>query len=58
MATEVLARLDEGLPRAPTRAWLADDEIADLAKQLDPLLAALLAGLADHVAAEFAAAGG
>jgi hypothetical protein len=55
VAAEVLARLDEGLPRAPTRAWVADDEIAELGRQLEPLLAALPADLADQVAAEFAA---
>jgi hypothetical protein len=57
VAAEALARLDEGLPRSPTRAWLADDEVTDLAKQLDPLLAALPADLADYVEAEFALVG-
>jgi hypothetical protein len=57
VAAEVLARLDEGLPRAPTRSWLADDEVADLARQLDALLAALPADLADRVGAEFGAIG-
>jgi hypothetical protein len=55
VAAEVRDRLDEGLPRAPTRNWLADDEVADLGKQLDPLLAALPADLADRLEAEFAA---
>jgi hypothetical protein len=55
VGAEVLDRLDEGLPRAPTRAWLADDEVADLGKQLDPLLAALPADVSDRVEAEFAA---
>ena len=32
VAAEVLGRLDEGLPRAPTRTWLADDEVADLVR--------------------------
>ena len=36
---------------------LADDEVADLGRQLDLLLAALPADLADHVTAEFAAVG-
>ena len=57
VAAEVLDRLDDGLPRAPTRSWLADDEVADLGGQLEPLLAALAADLADHVAAEFVAVG-
>ena len=57
VAAEVLARLDEGLPRSPSRSWLADDEVADLDRQLDPLLATLPADLADHVEAEFAAVG-
>ena len=56
VAAEVLGRLDEGLPRSPLRSWLADDEIADVARQLDPLLAALPADVADQVEAEFAAA--
>jgi hypothetical protein len=55
VAAEVLARLDEGLPRAPTRTWLADDEVADLAGQLEPLLWALPADLVAQVGAEFAA---
>jgi hypothetical protein len=58
VAAEVLDRLDEGLPRAPTRTWLADDEVADLARQLEPLLSALPADLGAHVEAEFAAVGG
>jgi hypothetical protein len=58
VAAEVLDRLDEGLPRSPNRAWLADDEVADLGRQFEPLLAALPADLADQVAAEFAAVGG
>jgi hypothetical protein len=41
---------------APT--WLADDEVADLARQLEPLLAALPADLARQVETEFAAVGG
>ena len=57
VAAEVLDRLGEGLPRSPARTWLADDEVADLGRQLDPLLAALPADLADHVAAEFAVVG-
>jgi hypothetical protein len=57
VAAEVLGRLDEGLPRAPTRTWLADDEVAGLARQLEPLLAALPADLAAQVEAEFAAVG-
>jgi len=32
VAAEVLGRLDEGLPRAPTRSWIADDEVAELAR--------------------------
>jgi hypothetical protein len=44
----------QGLPRAPARTWLPDDEVADLARQLDPLLAALPADLAAQVGAEFA----
>ena len=55
VAAEVNGRLDEGLPRAPTRSWIADDEIADLARQLDPLLAALPADVAAQVGAEFGA---
>jgi hypothetical protein len=50
VAAEVLDRLAEGLPRSPTRAWLADDEVADLGRQLEPLLTALKADLAGHVA--------
>jgi hypothetical protein len=55
VAAEVLDRLDEGLPRAPIRSWIADDEVAELARQLDPLLAALPADLAAQVGAEFGA---
>jgi hypothetical protein len=55
VAAEALDRLDEGLPRSPARSWLADDEIADLARQLDPLLAALPADVAAQVEAEFGA---
>jgi hypothetical protein len=55
VAAEVLDRLDKGLPRAPTRTWLADDEVADLAGQLEPLLWALPADLVAQVGAEFAA---
>jgi hypothetical protein len=57
VAAEVLDRLDEGLPRAPARSWIADDEVAELAGQLEPLLAALPADLAGQVGAEFAAVG-
>jgi hypothetical protein len=55
VTAEVLARLDDGLPRPPTRTGLADDEVADLGRQLEPLLAALPPELADQVGAEFAA---
>ena len=34
VAAEVLGRLDEGLPRAPTRSWIADDEVAELARKV------------------------
>jgi hypothetical protein len=57
VAAEALARLDEGLPRAPTRTCLIDDEVAELARQLEPLLAALPADLGDKVRAEFRAVG-
>ena len=57
VAAEVLAWLDEGLPRAPARTWLADDEVAELARRLEPLLAALPADLAGQVGAELAAVG-
>jgi hypothetical protein len=57
VAAEVLDRLDEGLPRGATRSWVADDEIADLAGQLEPLLAGLPADVAAQVEGEFAAAG-
>jgi hypothetical protein len=56
-AAEALARLDEGLPQSPTRMWLADDEVADLARQLKPLPATLPADVAAQVGGEFAAAG-
>jgi hypothetical protein len=55
VAAEVLDRLDEGLPRGPTRSWVADDEIRDLAGQLEPLLAAVPADLAAQVTGEFEA---
>jgi hypothetical protein len=55
VAAEVLGRLDEGLPRPPTRSWIADDEIAESARQLEPLLGALPADLGDRIEAEFAA---
>jgi hypothetical protein len=57
VAAEVLGRLDEGLPRAPTRTWIADDEVAELARQLEPLLAAPPTDLGDRIEAEFAALG-
>jgi len=57
LAAEVLDRLNEGLRRGPTRSWLADDEIKDVAGQLEPLLAAVPADLAAEVEGEFAAAG-
>jgi hypothetical protein len=57
VAAGVLDRLDEGLPRGPTRSWVADDEIKDVAGQLEPLLAALLADVAAQVEGEFAAPG-
>ena len=57
LAAEILDRLDDGLRSAPSRSWLADDEVADLARQLEPLLAALPADLAAHVETEFGAAG-
>jgi hypothetical protein len=57
IAADVLGRLDEGLPRAPTRSWIADDEIAELARQLEPLLSALPADLVAQVEAEFWAVG-
>ena len=53
VAAAVLGRLDEGLPRAPARSWPADDEVDDLARQLEPLLAAPPADLGDIVQAEF-----
>jgi hypothetical protein len=56
VAAGVLDRLDEGLPRAPARSWVADDEVAELARQLEPLLAALPADLPAQVEAEFGAA--
>jgi hypothetical protein len=56
VSTEVLDRLDEGLPRSALRSWVADDEIKDLAAQLEPLLAALPADLAAQVEGEFEAA--
>jgi hypothetical protein len=55
VAAEALDRLDEGLPRSPTRSWIAGDEVADLGRQLDSLLAAVPADLAARVEAEFAA---
>ena len=55
VAAEVLDRLDEGLPRSPTRAWLADDEVADLGRRLEPFLVALPPDLPDQVGAESAA---
>jgi hypothetical protein len=57
VAAEVLDRLDEGLHGGPMRSWVADDEIKDLAGQLEPLLAALPADLAAQVIGEFATAG-
>jgi hypothetical protein len=57
VAAEVLDRLDEGLPRSATRSWVADDEIADLARQLEPLLAPLPADVAAQVEGEFVSAG-
>jgi hypothetical protein len=57
VAAEVLDRLDEGLSRSPTRSWVADDEIADLAGQLEPLLVGLPADVAVQVEGEFATAG-
>ena len=57
VAAEVLGPLNQGLPRSPARSWLADDEVADLGGQLEPLLAALPADLAAQVGAEFAAVG-
>ena len=56
VAAEVLDRLGEGLPRSPSRSRVADDEITDLARRLEPLLVAMPADLADQVTAEFAAA--
>jgi hypothetical protein len=56
VAAEVLDRLNEGLPRLATRSWVADDEIADVAGQLEPLLAAMPADVAVQVEGEFAAA--
>ena len=55
LVAEILDRLDDGLRSAPSRSWLADDEVADLARQLEPLLAALPADLAAQVEGEFAA---
>jgi hypothetical protein len=40
-----------------TRSWAADDEIEDVAGQLDPLLAALPADVAAQVEGEFGAVG-
>jgi hypothetical protein len=57
VAAEMVDRLNGGLPRSPTRSWIADDEVADLGRQLDPFVAALPADLPAHVAAEFAAVG-
>ena len=55
VAAEVLARLADGLARAPTRNWLADDEVADLGGRLKPLLAGRPAGPADQASRELGA---
>jgi len=55
VAAEALDRLDEGLPRSPTRSWLADDEVADLGGRLEPLHAAPPAELVTQIEVEFAA---
>ena len=56
VAAEVLDRLDEGLPRSPTRSWLADDEVADLGRQLGQVLTAMPNDLAGQVERELVAA--
>jgi hypothetical protein len=55
VAAEALNRLGEGLPRSPTRTWLADDEVADLGRQLEPLLTGLPTDLGEQVARELGA---
>jgi hypothetical protein len=56
VAAEVLDRLDEGLPRSPTRSWLADDEVIDMGGQLERLLAAMSADLGEQAEGELPAA--
>ena len=57
VAAGVLDRLADGLPRSPTRTWLADDEVADLGGQVEPLLTGLPTDLAARIEAELAAVG-
>jgi hypothetical protein len=57
VAAGVLDRLADGLPRAPTRDWMADDEVADLGRQVEPLLTGLPTDLAAQVEVELAAVG-
>jgi len=53
VAAEMRDRIADGLPDWTARTWVADDEVADLAGQLGPLLAALTADVAAEVEAEF-----
>jgi hypothetical protein len=53
-AEEVTARMTDGLPAAPARTWMADDEVTALAARLDPLLAGLPSDLIGQIDAEFA----
>jgi hypothetical protein len=52
VAEEVGVRIADGLPPSPVRTWMADDEVADLAGRLGPLLASLTPGLATDIGAE------
>jgi hypothetical protein len=53
-AEEVTARISDGLPAAPTRTWMADDEVTALAARLDPILGGLPSDLTVQIDAEFA----